>query len=499
MNPYFIGLDIGTSAVKAVAYTASGRFSEKKSLAYPIQSSQPGWQEQDPETVFNAAITVLRKLMAEKPVPPAFVALSSAMHSLLPLDKDGTPLTPLILWTDIRSADIAQNLKSTAEGKNIYRHTGTPIHPMSPLPKIAWLREHRPDIFQKIHKFADIKTYLVYRLFGELLTDYSMASATGLFDAESLDWFGPSLDFAGISADKLPALVSPFFVLKNLKKEFARHLGMPAETPFVIGASDGCLANLGAGAMSPGQAVLSIGTSGALRMTTAQPVQDVQERIFNYLLWNGVGEGSPVFITGGASNNGAVVYEWFTRQFFGKKPGAKSMEQHRQAMSGTTAGSDGLIFLPWLYGERAPLWNARAQGVFFGLTERHTIPHFHRAVLEGILLNLALIGQVLEEKISPIGCIFANGGFTRMQSWVQMAADVFGTEVRIFENEDAPALGAVITGMKAMGTETDFFMKNIQGTPLRIFHSDENNHRMYRSQLEMFRELAGRLEGMFDK
>jgi gluconokinase len=497
MNPYFIGIDIGTSSTKAVAFSSKGHFLAKKTASYRTLSPENGWQEQDPERVFKAALSALRELVKAMDASPGSVAMSSAMHSLMAVDEKGNPLTSLLLWSDNRSENMAARLKGTSAGQQIYRHTGTPVHPMSPLPKIAWLRENKPDTFKEAFKFIDIKTYMIYRLFGDFLTDYSMASSTGLFDAHTLKWFDPSLDFAGISVDKLPQTVSPFFILNNLDKGFARYLGLSPETSFVMGASDGCLANLGAGALAPGEAVLSIGTSGALRLTTNRPVHDEQERIFNYLLWDGVGRDKPTFVTGGASNNGAIVYDWFTRQFYGKSAGAKGMEPHRKAMDSIPAGSEGLLFIPYLYGERAPVWNSNAGGVFFGAYSRHTKAHFHKAVLEGILLNLSLIGQVLEETVAPIDSIFANGGFTKLESWVQMTADIFGKEVRIFENEDAPALGAVITGLKATGRDYSFIDHLKLEPPIRVFRPNEENFDLYRRKLTYFKEIYQQIKGLF--
>ncbi|MBK9016501.1 MAG: gluconokinase [Saprospiraceae bacterium] len=452
----YIGLDIGTSSTKAVAFDGLGRSLGEVTKHYPTLSPRPGWQEQEPERVIRAALSAVKQLVANLGQPPTCIALSAAMHSLIAVDDKGQPLTRSILWSDNRAADIAAQLKGTTLGKDIYRHTGTPIHPMSPLPKIAWLRQNEPVLFLKTHQFLGIKEYLIYRLFGQFFTDQSIASATGLFDAERLDWHGPALDFAGITAAQLPQHVTPFFILKNLKKSFARYLGIPLETPWVIGASDGCLANLGAGALSPGEAVLSIGTSGALRITTPQPVYDPGERIFNYLLLPPI-EGSPAsYVTGGASNNGAVVYDWFCRRFFGMSPSAKGMERHRAAMQQVPFGCDGLRFLPHLHGERAPLWDASATGSFQGIRPGHTLAHFHRAVLEGILLNMKLIGDVLEEVTGTFHEIYANGGFTRMEFWVQMAADIFGKKVLTFENEGGPALGAALVGMRALGAIPDF-------------------------------------------
>ncbi|MCF8247337.1 MAG: gluconokinase [Saprospiraceae bacterium] len=450
---YFIGLDIGTSSTKAVAFDHSERAVGEVTRHYPTLSPKPDWQEQDPEQVVRAATSAVKKLVEMLGQAPASIALSAAMHSLIAVDGKGQPLTRSILWSDNRAASIASQLKGTPLGKDIYRHTGTPIHPMSPLPKIAWLRQHEPAIFQNTAKFLGIKEYLLFQLFGEFFTDQSMASATGLFDAARLDWHGPSLDFAGITPSQLPQHVSPFFTLGKIKPAAARSMGIPTEIPWVIGASDGCLANLGAGAMSPGEAVLSIGTSGALRITTHHPVYDPSERIFNYLLFPPTADQPATYVTGGASNNGAVVYEWFCRQFFGLSPSAKGMERHRAAMQQVPLGCDGLRFQPHILGERAPLWDAAATGSFQGIRPFHTLAHFHRAVLEGILWNMKAIGDVLEEVAGPYHVIFANGGFTKMPFWVEMAGEIFGKKIIVSGNEGGPALGAAMLGKRALEME----------------------------------------------
>ncbi len=450
---YHIGLDIGTSSVKAVAFDGSWKSLGAVTKHYPTLSPKPGWQEQAPEQVVRATISALKKLVFLLGQPPAGIGLSAAMHSLIAVDSKGRPLTRSILWSDNRAADIASKLKGSPLGKAIYRHTGTPIHPMSPLPKIAWLREHEPTIFHQIFKFLGIKEYLIFKLFGEFLTDQSIASATGLFDAERLDWHGPSLDFVSIKPTQLPNHVSPFFTLKKLKPSFAKQIGIPSDVPWAIGASDGCLANLGAGVMSPGEAVLSIGTSGALRTTTHRPVYDPSERIFNYLLFPGQPDKPATYVTGGASNNGAVIYDWFCRQFYALSPSAKGMERHRLAMQQVPAGCDGLTFLPHLLGERAPLWDASATGSFRGIRPEHTLAHFHRAVLEGILHNLKAIGDVLEEVAGPFHTIFANGGFTKMPFWVEMAGEIFGKKIVVSEHEGGPALGAAMVSSLSQNTD----------------------------------------------
>ncbi len=490
MREYFVGVDIGTSSVKAAAFDKKGVLLGKKTASYPTLSPAAGLHEQDPEQVFTATIQCLKNLLSSTSGSVAAVSFSSAMHSLIALDGKGKAISPCILWSDNRSATIAEQLKKTAEGSDIYQHTGTPIHAMSPLCKIAWLRQFNTSIFQKSAHFIGIKEYIIFRLTNELLTDYSIASATGLFDAKKCDWYSPALDFAGITAEKLPTLVSPEHQLNFIKNEFAQYLKIPANTPFIIGASDGCLANLGAGASSPGEAVLTIGTSGALRMNTNTPANDVKQRIFNYLLVENQ------YVTGGASNNGGIVYEWFTQQFFGTKPNSKSMKPRQEALSLLPAGSDGLLFVPYILGERAPVWNAHAKGGFHGIAHHHTLAHFHKAVLEGILLNMSLIGEVLEEVVAPMQVIYANGGFVKMPVWVQMAADMFGKKICLSENEEASAFGAALLGMKAIGHLDDFSLAKKMAGLRKEFLPDLGHHEVY---LQKRKEIKAVYKRLFDE
>lgn len=491
-----IGLDIGTSSAKAVAFDLRGQVLSEGSVPYPTAAPRPGWSEQSPERVCKAAVRALGLAAAPLKTPLLGIAISGAMHSLIALDKKGRPLTPSLLWSDNRSAQVAAQLKGSPLGRNIYRHTGTPIHPMSPLPKIAWLREHQPDIFKAAAHFIGIKEYIVHRLLGRLWTDYSMASATGLFDANRLDWHPPSLEFVGIEPSRLAKPVSPFTSLPLPKGKISEATGIRGGTPIVIGASDGCLANLGAGALSSADAVLSIGTSGAFRLTSTAPVFDEQERIFNYLLFE---KNEPAanatfrqqrFVTGGASNNGAVVYTWFLRQFYGMAPSAKGMAKHWKALDEVPPGADGLLFLPYLHGERAPLWNAGAKACFVGASPKHTRAHFHRAVLEGILLNMALIGEVVAEKTGGFSRILANGGFTKLAPWVQMAADIFGKEVHVFPNEGGPALGAAALGAAALGIDAEFDMLAADHRPPRVFQPVGARAEAYAKALSTFLEKA---------
>jgi gluconokinase len=488
---YVLGFDLGTSSVKAVAYDCGGGLIGKVAGACKTHVAQPGWQEQDPDQVVATALRVMRK-MTGLHGRPAAVAFSSAMHSLIAVDAAGKAISPCLIWSDQRSHAMAEELGASGEGRSIYEATGTPVHPMSPLLKIAWMRVYQPEVFSRAVRFEGIKEYLVRRLFGEAVMDESLASATGLYDAQERQWFGPALDFSGISPGQLPAVVSPFHQLARLDARGRRQTGTGPDTLFVLGASDGCLSNLGSGVMRSGEAVLTIGTSAAMRVMVTGAPGRLLPGLFRYLLYDGK------WIVGGGSNSGAVIYEWFARSFLGMLPSSPRMKAHQLAMEGVAPGADGLLFLPHLLGERAPLWNARARGCFYGIGPGHGLPHFHRSVLEGILLNQFLTGRRISDCVAPFEVLFADGGFTRLDSWVQMAADIFGVPVYTLESEDSAARGAALLALRSIGAIDDPESESLRPPVQKRFLPDGERHASYLRQVDKFQQIYARLESTFE-
>ena len=308
---HIIGIDIGTTHVKAVVATTTGHVVYEIKEDYPTSNPFPGHQEQNADDIFQAVMKVLKQAVdaiADRE-SISCISFSAAMHSLMAVNKDGLPLTQLIIWADTRSNKYAQEIRNTRQGEIIYRHTGTPIHPMSPLCKIAWIRNEMPAVFDATHKFISAKEYIFHQLFNEFVIDHSIASATGLFDIHQLLWCEESLKFAGISTGQLSTPVSSTKTFTKLKEEYQLQLGLPNNVPFLIGAGDGCLANIGAGAVLPGELALTIGTSGAVRKIGDHPVEDQKQRLFNYRL------DEKTYLSGGAINNGGIILKWLMDVF----------------------------------------------------------------------------------------------------------------------------------------------------------------------------------------
>jgi gluconokinase len=474
---YFLGIDIGTTSVKTIAFSREGKTIAEQSMAYPIKHPLPEWSEQDPEEIWRAVfLTVENILQILAPQLPALCSFSSAMHSLIAVNSAGRAISPSIIWADNRAAAFAAKIHAENRALSLYMRTGLPVHAMSPFCKLQWLKENQRDLFDQAYKFIGIKEYVFFKLFETWSVDVSMAAATGLMNRETLQWDPWILEQAGISADKLSRIVetdkifySPGLIpgLKNV--------------PFIIGGSDGAMANLGA-TDEPGTLVVTVGTSSAARMIVREPQIDPGMRSFCYYIRQGS------WLLGGASNNGGIILQWLQEDFFQVK---ENVADFLKQAASVKPGSDGLIFLPYLLGERAPIWNARARGVLFGLRIQHGQAEMVRASLEGVIYCLLGISQPIFEQ-AHIRKIVATGGFARNDLWLQILADVFNLPVSICETIENSAWGAAKCGMQALGIPVS------ENTPIsKTFYPDSAIHPVYATGFQQFQRLYSLLKEEF--
>ncbi len=451
---YVIGVDIGTTSAKSVLFAKGGTVVSSDHIEYPLYSPTPETAEQNPEEIFRAVVQTVKNSMQASSVQPKdvlCVSFSSAMHSVIAVDQEGKPLTECITWADNRSSDWAEKIKMEMNGHEIYLRTGTPIHPMSPLAKLVWLRHDYSELFSQSCKFISIKEYIFYKLFKKYVVDYSIASSTGLFNIYSLTWDEEALAVAGVTPEQLSEPVPTTYSLTGMDETFAKEMNLLPSTPFVVGAGDGVLSNLGVSAIDPGVVAVTIGTSGAIRAVTDHPITDPKGRIFCYALTENH------WVIGGAVNNGGMIFRWVRDQLgdsevaAAKRLGKDPYEVLTEIADRVTPGSDGLLFHPYLAGERAPLWNSNARGSFFGLGMHHHKEHLIRAVLEGVIYNLYTVLLALSELMGEPRKIHATGGFARSALWRQMMADIFNHEVIIPESFESSCLGAAILGLYSLG------------------------------------------------
>ncbi|MGZ9777234.1 gluconokinase [Staphylococcus pseudintermedius] len=455
MEKYMIGVDIGTTSTKAVLFNTDGGVQQKAQIEYPLHTPRVDVSEQDPDIIVNAVTETIAEVVRKGDVQHEalqFISFSAQMHSLLLIDEFEHPMTKSMTWADNRARFAAEDLLNHHDGHGIYQRTGTPIHAMSPLSKLWWLKQDENELFETATRYVDIKSYVLYQLTGEWVMDASIASVTGLYHLQNKTWDEKVLALLDIPPSKLPTLVSTTHQLRLKDDYIAEKLGLRRDLPIIAGASDGVLSNLGVNSFEPGDVAITIGTSGAIRTVVDHPVIDEKGRIFCYVL------DDEHYVIGGPVNNGGVVLRWLRDELLAseietaKRLGIETYDVMSRIAQNVQPGAQGLLFHPYLTGERAPLWTSDARGSFIGLTLSHQKEHMIRAVMEGVLFNLYTVFLALIEVIgtSPQS-IKATGGFSKSHLWRQMMADIFNTNVEIPKSYESSCLGACVLGLKALG------------------------------------------------
>ena len=442
MDTPTLGLDIGTTSCKAVALSAAGDVLGVKSAAYPLLTDRSGRAEQDPHAIWQAVCQSLKDLsgwLSEQGSPcPAGMALGGAMHSILPLGKNNEPLGNALTWADSRANRVLPD--DPVAARRLYETTGcplqTPYHPA----RLRWFRAAQPELFSRAHTFVSLKDYVGYRLTGTLATDVGMASTTGLLDIYKARWFDDALALAGVSAAALPELVSSADQLGTLTPEAAATTGFTAGLPIFAGSSDGGLANLGSGVVRPGETVVTVGTSGAVRQVATAPQLDREGLTWCYLLAEGR------YFAGGAINNGGLALEWLRTTLYSELPQAEGFEQLLK--DAANAKPSNIICLPYLTGERTPHWDASLRASVFGVGRYHTRADLARAGLEGVAFSLADVYELLKPNLLPVQLA---GGVTRSPFWAQLLTDVLGTHTELNPIADASGTGTALFTQVALG------------------------------------------------
>jgi gluconokinase len=460
MAAVVLGVDVGTTSTKVTAFDETGEPRGSAEVFYPLLEPGPGQAVQDPDVVVSGVMKAVDQLQATHPIG---LAISTAMHALIAVDEHDRPLTPLLTWADTRAIEQAERLKR--EHPELHDRTGTPLHPMSPLVKLVWFRERDPDTHAAARRWVGLKELVLHRLTGRWLVDWSVASGMGLLDLATLDWCPEALDVAGIEREQLAELVATDAVVAE---------------GVVAGAGDGPLANLGVGAVHPGVAACSIGTSGALRLMVERPAVDPMRRLFCFPLTK------DRWAVGGAINNGGVVLEW-AREALAPE---LSVEQLLDVASTAPPGSDGLLMAPYLLSERAPHWNARATGAYVGLRRHHGRAHLVRAALEGVCQQLHLVLDSLESAGHAVRDVRATGGFARSPFWRQLLADVLGRPIGFPERHEGSGFGAALLGLQALGEIESLDVAADRLRIAEVVEPDPQAAATYHELLPRFEELS---------
>ncbi len=465
---YIIAHDLGTSGNKATLFSEEGRLIASTVYSYGCHYFNDNWAEQDPDDWWKSICDTTRGLIAKAGVDKrdiAAVSFSGQMMGCLCVDKAGTPLRPSIIWADQRA--IAQQ-NAIAEHISLYDYYHIVGHRNAAsygLQKLMWVRDNEPDIYKQTYKTLNAKDYMVFKLTGKFYTEPSDASSNACVDLNTISWSEKIVDISGIDADKLPEIVPSTHVAGGVTKEAAEATGLAEGTPVVMGGGDGLCANVGAGSVRPGQTFACMGSSAWIATTSDKPVFDDQMRT---VTWAHIVPG--MYSPNGTMQAAGLSYSWLKNQICkyesveAEKLGVSAYDLINKAIEKSPVGANGIIFLPYMLGERAPRWNPNAKGAFIGLKMENERQDVFRSVLEGVTMNLEIILQILRKHMT-IDEIMVIGGGAKGAVWRQMMADVYDARIKVPNMlEEANSIGAAVTGGVGVGLfksfdEIDRFLK----------------------------------------
>ena len=483
----FLGLDIGTSGVKAILVSAAGAVEASTTTPLTLSTPKPGWAEQHPDDWWSAAIESIRGVLAQKPTARvASIGISGQMHSSVFLDRSGTVVRPALLWCDGRTTAECVEITRKAGGEDRLRDwVRNPALEGFTLPKVLWLRNHEPDAYARVATVLLAKDFIRYRLTGTLATEPSDASGTLMFDPARLQWSDEILQATGVSRTLLPDLGGSSDVLGHLTSDAARATGLAEGAPVVGGGADNACGAAGVGVITPGDAVASWGTSGTVLAPTSQPLVDPRLRAHTFChvvpsVWYVMG------VVLSAGGEFAWYREQLARELAGDAGADAALDKEAAKIP---PGAEGVTFLPYLQGERTPHRDASARGAFLGLSLAHTRAHLTRAVLEGVAFALRDSLSILQELGLAPQHLLLTGGGAKSPFIRRLQADVYGVPVSTVNREEGPAYGAALLAAVGVGGFPDLATATratlTRGASER---PDSQAHREYQTAYDRFRE-----------
>lgn len=503
---YILAYDVGTTGNKATLYDEEGTLLQSSFVSYPTSYPYATWAEQNPQHWWSSLHRSTESLLRESGVRApevACVVFSGQMMGMVAVDDQLRPVRDAIIWADQRAVAQVARVAERIDPRRVYALTGHRLSPSYSAAKMLWLQEVEPHLYRQTHVFLQAKDYLAARLTGKPGTDHSDASGTNLYDLAQGTWSAELLDAFGLPPEKLPPISRSTDVVGEVRPAAARETGLHAGTPVVMGGGDGSCATTGAGVVREGTAYNYIGSSSWIALATRQPILDPEMRTFTFAhLVPGMFSPCGTMQAAGAS------YQWArdelaqTEKLIAERLNLSPYELLNQEVLQSPPGARGLLFLPYLLGERSPRWNPNARGVFVGLTVRHRQEDLLRAILEGITLNLRIILEAFQQQGATIEALRVIGGGAQAAVWNQIMADVFCLPVqRLIPSEEATSTGAAVAGGVGIGIWHDFS----QAEQMVRVHSETQPDRqrlaLYTELYEIFNEIYRCLDGasIFDR
>ncbi|HSV31585.1 MAG TPA: xylulokinase [Atribacteraceae bacterium] len=498
----FLGIDVGTTGCKALVVDESGELLAAASSEYPLYTPRPNWAEQNPGDWWQGTLSALRAALSQQGIEPAGVqgiGLTGQMHGSVFLDERGAVLRPAILWCDQRTAMECREITEIIGHERIMEINCNPVLAGFQAPKILWVKNNEPEIFQKIARVLLPKDYIRYCLTGDFATDVSDASGTSLFDVPGRRWSTEMIEGLGFQANWFPACFESPEITGVVRRDLALTLGLPPDIPVVAGGGDNAAGAIGTGIVSAGLVSASLGTSGVVFAFSDEVKVDLKGRVHTFChavpgKWHVMG----VMLSAGGS------FRWF-RDVLGMEEKNLSTLLAKDGYEILTSeaalapvGSEGLIFLPYLTGERTPHADPYARGVFFGLSLKHRKNELVRSVLEGVTFGMRDSFEIIREMGIPVEEVRAIGGGAKSSFWRQLQADIYQVPLQTVKVDEGPAFGAAL--LAAVGTgafsSVEEACRQAVSTIDQIL-PDQTKTRIYEDIYRIYRDLYPALKGFY--
>jgi len=473
-----LGLDVGTGGARAVAVDDSGEIVAEASSEYPLHTPRPGWTEQEPEDWWEGAKEVLAKVVAEAGEVGG-IGLTGQMHGSVFLDGSDRVIRPALLWNDQRTQAQCDRITHAVGEERLISIAGNPALTGFQAPKIIWLRDEEPENYRQVSRVLLPKDYVRLRLTGEYATDASDAAGTLLLDIQARDWSGEILDALEIPQEWMPKVYEGPENTGVLRESVAEELGLQPGIPVAAGGGDNAAAAVGTGIVGPGLVNSSVGTSGVLFAHADEFTPDSSGRLHAFChAVPGAYHLMGVTLSAGGS------LSWWRETLGG------DYDELVGAASDVPPGSEGLLFLPYLSGERTPHLDPKARGAFFGLTTRHGARHMTRAVMEGVIFSLRDSLEIMRDLGVPTDDVRATGGGARSDLWRQLQADIYGTPIRRTVADEGPAYGAALLAGVASGTYADVEeATSVVELRQEVTNPEPERSKIYEEYYETYRSL----------
>jgi len=496
---YILSHDLGTSGNKATLFTTDGELVSSVTSPYETRYSHNTWAEQNPDDWWRAVCASSRRLLEGIDTGKIrAVALSGQMMGCLCVDGKGRPLRNALIYCDQRAEDQVRRLEARIDPKDFYRITGHRISSSYSVEKFMWIRDNEPEVYRSTAKMLHAKDYINFKLTGRMVSEYSDASGTNLLDLDSLEWSEQIIEASRIDPDKLPEVIASTDIVGTVTPEAAEATGLSAGTPVAAGAGDGLCAGVGVGSVEQGSTDNDLGSSSWIATTTEEPLYDPDMRSF---VWAHAVPG--LYHPCGTMQTAGSSFTWLKEQICrvetarAEAAGGDPFEEINRAVEASPPGARGLIFLPYLLGERSPRWNPRAKGGFIGLTMEHTREDMCRSVVEGVLLNLNVVLEILRGFL-PVSEITVIGGGARGRIWRRIMADIYGADILMPDYlEEATAMGAAIIGGVGAGIFKDFGVADRFISIQERTAPDPSTTAVYDTKKEVFEKCYRALEPVF--